>query len=107
MDKKGLPIIIYAGTEYVLSHWCGTNGRRLLKRMWLSTTHSFAAATIIKRKRGYGYIVMSPDGQLMDVGVCLLRRDAKLIIQKILDDFVGQCSIPHDEMSNEFRQWFY
>ena len=51
MDKVGLPIIIYAGTEYVLSHWCGTNGRRLLKRMWLSTTHSFAAATIIKKAK--------------------------------------------------------
>jgi len=79
----------------------------MLRRMWVSPTHSFTAATIIKRTRGYGFIVMSPDGELMDVGVCRYRRDSKDIIQKLLDEFVIECGISPGEMSKDFRNWLY
>lgn len=91
----------------MLAQWSGTRGKRMLKRMWINPTHSFSAVTIIKRKRGYGFIVMSPDGQLMDVGVCRYRSDAKAIIQKLLDEFIEECGIPHADMSPNFRDWLY
>ena len=95
----------YGGLEYLLSGWNYTNNRKLAQRSWVSPSGNVSAVTILKRDYGWGFTVHSPDGQLMDVGVCKTRGMCKTLVGKVLDGFVSDCEITYRYYSSGFTDW--
>ena len=98
-------VVQYAGVEYLLSRWNYTGRRVLSQRVWMSMDSKSTAITITKRINGYAYLVCSPDGELLDVGVCPSRGDCKRLSMRCLEDFIGHCKLKLRDCSPDFRRW--
>jgi hypothetical protein len=100
-----MTVVRYGGVEYLISGWNYTNNRKLAQRSWISPGGKISAVTILKRDYGWGFTVYSPDGELMDVGVCRTRGMCKNLVGAILDDFVSDCGITYKHYSSGFKDW--
>ena len=97
--------IRYAGVEYLLSRWNYTERRKLSQMVWMSMERKETAITITRRSNGYAYLVCSPDGELLDVGVCPTRGECKRLSMRCLEDFIGHCKLKLRDCSPDFRRW--
>lgn len=102
-EYKPLKVILYGGVEWFLSGWTYTYGKKMSQRFWISQMGKMSAITILRHNRRQKFIAQSPDGEILDVGVCKLRSDAKKMSQNAVSDFFVQCEIPLSQVSQDFK----
>ena len=100
-----MKVIKYGGKDYLLSGWNYTDNNKLSQRSWVCPEEKVSAIIIVRKTFGYAFLVSSPDGEMLDVGVCRTRGDCKKMSQRVIDHFVGHCSIGISEYSRTFRDW--
>ena len=100
-----IKVIKYGGKEWALSGWDYTYGKRMSQRTWFCPEGKMSAIVIVREKFGYTFLVQSPDGEILDVGVCKRRINSKILSQKVLDEFLGHCEISMAKTSKPFQQW--
>jgi len=100
-----MTVIRYAGREYLLSGWNYTASKKLSQRSWLSAEGKESAVIITRRSNGYSYLVCSPDGELLDVGVCPTRGGCKKLAMRCLTEFTAHCRLHLRDISDGFRRW--
>ena len=100
-----IKVIEYGGKEWVLSGWDYTYGKRMSQKTWFCPEGKMSAIVIVREKFGYTFLVQSPDGEVLDVGVCRKRHNSKFLSQKVMDEFLGHCEISLAKASKPFQQW--
>ena len=103
---KQLDIVRYGGEEWLLSNWDYTYGKKLSQRIWICPKGRVYAVVIVRtRERKYNFIVQCPMGEILDVGVCKTRHEAKIISTKVLKQFLSHCRISFPKSNQRFKKW--
>lgn len=97
--------ILYGGQEWFLSGWSYTYGKKMSQKFWISPQGKMSAIIIIRHKRRQKWITQSPDGEVLDLGVCRKRSDANKMSDKSVSDFLSQCEVKMSELSSEFKRF--
>jgi hypothetical protein len=100
-----IKVIKYGGKEWALSGWDYTYGKRMSQRTWFCPEGKMSAIIIVREKFGYTFLVQSPDGEILDVGVCRRRHNSKFLSQKVMQEFLGHCEISISKASKTFQRW--
>jgi hypothetical protein len=105
LEYQTVNIIYFGGKEWMLSGWSFTYGKKMSQRMWVCPTRTTTAIVVVRKKNVSNFIVQSPDGEILDYGVCKRRRDAKALADRIIRQFAELGKVPLSETSREFRRW--
>jgi len=90
----------------MLSNWDYTYGKKMSQRTWVCPGGKMSAIIIVRNNEGkYSFIVQSPDGEILDVGVCQQRHEAKKLSQNVLKQFLEHCVIRFTVADESFRTW--
>ena len=86
--------ILYGGQEWFLSAWSYTYGKKMSQKFWVSPVGKMSAIVIIRQ---------SPDGEILDLGVCKRRIDANKMSEKSISDFLSHCEVKIGDTSKQFQ----
>tara|TARA_Y100000114_G_C11664800_1_gene280841 strand:- start:27 stop:335 length:309 start_codon:yes stop_codon:yes gene_type:complete len=95
--------ILYGGQEWLLSAWSYTYGKKMSQKFWVSPAGKMSAIVIIRHKRRQKWITQSPDGEILDLGVCKRRIDANKMSEKSISDFLSHCEVKIGDTSKGFQ----
>ena len=105
-EYYSVTLIRYGQQDWMLSNWAYTYGKKMSQRIWLCPKGKTSAITIVRNNEGkYSFIVQSPDGEILDVGVCQQRHEAKKISHNVLKQFLEHCEIRITQAEESFRSW--
>ena len=101
-----MKIVRYGGHDWLLSNWDYTYGAKMSRKTWVCLKLKVSAVVIVRNPdRKYSFIVQSPDGEILDVGVCPTRHQAKTISTNVLKQFVEHCETILSNTHKDFRSW--
>ena len=95
--------ILYGGQEWFLSAWSYTYGKKMSQKFWVSPVGKMSAIVIIRHNRRQKWITQSPDGEILDLGVCKRRIDANKMSEKSISDFLSHCEVKIGDTSKQFQ----